>query len=261
MNLHRPSRQTLSNALSILAGNLVYSLTVAAFLMPAGLVTGGATGIALAVNRLTGLSASGVLLAVNLAMLALGWAVMGRSFALNTMASSLISPAALELWQRLLAGRVLTDDILLCTVFSGLGIGFSLGLVLLMVITYTLTLTERDVARVTRMESRPFKLPAKALADAEPETPATGAPVEAEEEPRELSLEEKVQLLALRNDISGRAYDVMLLMAKGRTAARIEQELYVSRGTVNTYSHKVYQKLGIHSRQELFDLVDNMKDE
>lgn len=130
MNLHRPSRQTLSNALSILAGNLVYSLTVAAFLMPAGLVTGGATGIALAVNRLTGLSASGVLLAVNLAMLALGWAVMGRSFALNTMASSLISPAALELWQRLLAGRVLTDDILLCTVFSGLGIGFSLGLVL-----------------------------------------------------------------------------------------------------------------------------------
>lgn len=130
MNLHRPSRQTLYNALSILAGNLVYSLTVAAFLMPAGLVTGGATGIALAVNRLTGLSASGVLLAVNLAMLALGWAVMGRSFALNTMASSLISPAALELWQRLLAGRVLTDDILLCTVFSGLGIGFSLGLVL-----------------------------------------------------------------------------------------------------------------------------------
>lgn len=130
MNLHRPSRQTLYNALSILAGNLVYSLTVAAFLMPAGLVTGGATGIALAVNRLTGLSASGVLLAVNLAMLALGWAVIGRSFALNTMASSLISPAALELWQRLLAGRVLTDDILLCTVFSGLGIGFSLGLVL-----------------------------------------------------------------------------------------------------------------------------------
>ena len=139
--------------------------------------------------------------------------------------------------------------------------GISLGFVLLMIITYTLTLTERDVARVTRMESRPFKLPAKALADAEPETPAAGTSAEAEEEPRELSLEEKVQLLALRNDISGRAYDVLLLMAKGRTAARIEQELYVSRGTVNTYSHKVYQKLGIHSRQELFDLVDSVKDE
>ena len=95
MNLHRPSRQTLYNALSILAGNLVYSLTVAAFLMPAGLVTGGATGIALAVNRLTGLSASGVLLAVNLAMLALGWAVMGRGFALHALARSLRSPAAL----------------------------------------------------------------------------------------------------------------------------------------------------------------------
>ncbi|MGN0707267.1 MAG: YitT family protein [Faecalibacterium sp.] len=130
MNLSLPSRQTLYNALCIAAGNILYSLTVAAFLMPAGLVTGGATGIALAVNRLTGLSASGVLLAVNLAMLVLGWAVMGRSFALNTLASSLISPVALELWQQLLAGRVLTEDLLLCTVFSGLGIGVSLGLVL-----------------------------------------------------------------------------------------------------------------------------------
>ena len=129
-----------------------------------------------------------------------------------------------------------------------------------MVIVYTLTLTERDVARVTRMESRPFKVSAKALEEVEApdDEPAVDVPAE---EARELTLEEKVQLLALRNGIEGRAYDVLLLMAKGRTAARIEQELYISRGTVNTYSHKVYQKLDIHSRQELFDLLDSVKEE
>ena len=137
--------------------------------------------------------------------------------------------------------------------------GVSLALVLSMVIVYTLTLTERDVARVTRMESRPFKMPAKALEATESDDEATTVAVP--EEPHELTLEEKVDLLALRNDIDGRARDVLYLMAKGRTAARIEQELYISRGTVNTYSHKIYQKLGIHSRQELFDMVDSITEE
>ena len=114
----------------ILFGNALYSLAVALFLEPAGLITGGATGIALAIGRLTGLPVSGLLLFINLAMLVWGWAVLGRAFALNTLASSVLSPAFLGLFEGLLAGRVLTEDIFLCTVFSGLGIGVALGLVI-----------------------------------------------------------------------------------------------------------------------------------
>ena len=115
---------------SILFGNALYSLAVALFLEPSGLITGGATGIALAIGRLTGLPVSGLLLFINLAMLVWGWAVLGRAFALNTLASSVLSPAFLGLFEGLLAGRVLTEDIFLCTVFSGLGIGVALGLVI-----------------------------------------------------------------------------------------------------------------------------------
>ena len=115
---------------SILFGNALYSLAVALFLEPSGLITGGATGIALAIGRLTGLPISGLLLFINLAMLVWGWAVLGRAFALNTLASSVLSPAFLGLFEGLLAGRVLTEDIFLCTVFSGLGIGVALGLVI-----------------------------------------------------------------------------------------------------------------------------------
>ena len=123
-------KQFLRNSAAIVCGNALYSLSVAAFLEPAGLVTGGATGIALAVGRLTGLSVSGFLLFFNLAMLAWGWLVLGRAFALNTLASSILSPVFLALWERLLAGRGLTDDIVLCTIFSGLGIGAALGVVI-----------------------------------------------------------------------------------------------------------------------------------
>ena len=130
MKSTRRWQQLLLNSLAIILGNALYSLAVALFLEPAGLITGGATGIALAFGRLTGLSVSGFLFLFNMSMLVWGWAVLGKKFALNTLASSVLSPAFLELFERLLDGRVLTEDIFLCTIFSGLGIGVALGMVI-----------------------------------------------------------------------------------------------------------------------------------
>ena len=121
-------QQQLFSALSIVVGNAMYALTVVLFLMPSGLITGGATGIALAFNKVTGLPVSGVLFVVNVAMLLLGWWVLGRRFALNTMASTVLSPFFMALWERLLGSLVLTDDLVLNTVFAGFGIGISLGI-------------------------------------------------------------------------------------------------------------------------------------
>ena len=121
-------QQRLFNALSIVVGNAMYALTVVLFLMPSGLITGGATGIALAFNKVTGLPVSAVLFVVNVAMLLLGWWVLGRRFALNTMASTVLSPFFMALWERLLGNLVLTDDLVLNTVFAGFGIGISLGI-------------------------------------------------------------------------------------------------------------------------------------
>ena len=106
-------QQQLFNALSIVVGNAMYALTVVLFLMPSGLITGGATGIALAFNKVTGLPVSAVLFVVNVAMLLLGWWVLGRRFALNTMASTVLSPFFMALWERLLGNLVLTDDLVL----------------------------------------------------------------------------------------------------------------------------------------------------
>ena len=130
MNQNPHWKQLIRTWAAIIFGNALYSLTVALFLEPAGLITGGATGIALAIGRLTGLSVSGLLLFINLAMLVWGWAVLGRAFALNTLASSVLSPAFLALFEGMANGRVLTEDIFLCTIFAGLGIGVALGIVI-----------------------------------------------------------------------------------------------------------------------------------
>jgi len=121
-------QQQLFNALSIVVGNAMYALTVVLFLMPSGLITGGATGIALAFNKVTGLPVSAVLFVVNVVMLLLGWWVLGSRFALNTMASTVLSPFFMALWERLLGDLVLTDDLVLNTVFAGFGIGIGNGL-------------------------------------------------------------------------------------------------------------------------------------
>ncbi len=123
-------KAALLSASAILLGNILFALTLKLFVMPSGLIMGGATGVALAVNRAFGLSVSGVLLVFNVSMLILGWLVLGRTFAISTLASTFLSPVALEFWERLLEDYVLTDDLLLCTVFAGLGIGVSLGMVI-----------------------------------------------------------------------------------------------------------------------------------
>nr|WP_304956935.1 YitT family protein [uncultured Acetatifactor sp.] len=115
---------------AIFLGNVLYALAVKVFLLPANLVSGGATGIALAANHLTGVSVSGFLFLVNMSMLILGLIVLGKAFVATTLASTFLIPAALEVFDRLLGDFVLTDDILLCTRFAGLGGGVSLGIVI-----------------------------------------------------------------------------------------------------------------------------------
>ena len=66
-------QQIAFNSLSIIVGNALYALTVVLFLVPSGLITGGATGIALGINRALGLPVSGVLFVINMTMLAVGW--------------------------------------------------------------------------------------------------------------------------------------------------------------------------------------------
>lgn len=118
------------SAAIVTAGNLLYALTIKLFVLPTGLVMGGTTGLGLTANYLTGVPISAFVLAFNMVMLLLGLCVLGRRFAATTLLSSFIYPLALEFWQRLLGDYVLTKDVMLCTLFAGLGVGVSLGLVI-----------------------------------------------------------------------------------------------------------------------------------
>nr|WP_253904614.1 LuxR C-terminal-related transcriptional regulator [Adlercreutzia sp. ZJ473] len=66
------------------------------------------------------------------------------------------------------------------------------------------------------------------------------------------------QAQALREHyrLTAREAEIMELIARGNTVARIAEMLVVSENTVRTHSKRIYVKLDIHKKQELVDLID-----
>ena len=120
----------LASLLMVVLGNLMYTCTVKLFLLPANLISCGTTGIALVAEHYFHIPMSGFILAFNMAMLCLGWAVLGRKFAMTTVLSSILYPLFLEVLNRALGDFVVTENILLNVLFSGMGLGLSLGIVI-----------------------------------------------------------------------------------------------------------------------------------
>lgn len=66
---------------------------------------------------------------------------------------------------------------------------------------------------------------------------------------------ELAHTLGTRFGLTGREEEVLCLVLTGRTTTYISEALSISRNTVNTHIRHLYQKIGIHDRQELLDFA------
>jgi DNA-binding CsgD family transcriptional regulator len=67
---------------------------------------------------------------------------------------------------------------------------------------------------------------------------------------------ERVDAIADQYGLSLRQKEIMELLLKGWNLNYITEHFYISRATAKTHTYNLYRKLGIHSRQELLDLVE-----
>ena len=67
---------------------------------------------------------------------------------------------------------------------------------------------------------------------------------------------ERVEAIADEYNLSKREREVFRYLAKGRNAAFIQQELWISIHTVKTHMFNIYRKLDVHSIQDILDMVD-----
>lgn len=136
-------------------------------------------------------------------------------------------------------------------------VGCAMGAVLILVATILFLFPERNFELLLR--SRAERGPRAAVPiDGRPEG-AAAPDAAAEAEPashREDDFRQACQGLAQRYGLSERELQVMMLLAQGRNSAYIQKQLFVSASTVSSHRQHVYQKLDIHSQQELIDLVE-----
>ena len=117
----------------------------------------------------------------------------------------------------------------------------------------SVSLTSEDVA---------FNRPQAAAAASEagessPEVRAVPEPVDqvSQASPAPTPLEVRAADLAAKYHLTPREHEVVLLLAQGRSAPFIGNELGLATNTVRGYVQEAYAKLDVHSKQELIDLL------
>lgn len=125
--------------------------------------------------------------------------------------------------------------------------------------TCTLESAASNPAVVHEGETAPIDLPSLAkqtspiaLAPLEP-----AAPSASDDTLYHDRLSKQAALVRRAYRLSARETEVMELIARGNTVARIAEQLIVSENTIRTHSKRIYTKLNIHRRQELLDLIES----
>ena len=95
-----------------------------------GLISGGASGIGIAVKSITGINISYTVYVINFIMFVIGFIFLGKKFAFGTLLSTFLYPTFIALFERIPQLANITNDILLSALYGGLCIGLGLGLVL-----------------------------------------------------------------------------------------------------------------------------------
>ena len=77
-------------------------------------------------------------------------------------------------------------------------------------------------------------------------------------EERALTVDERCEVLSQQKGLTKRETEVLHLLARGRTGVFIQHELCVSYNTIKAHVKHIYQKLDVHTHQELIDLVEDL---
>ncbi len=106
------------------------ALGIVLFLAPNRITTGGTAGMAILLNYLSGMSIGMLMLAINLPILLCGWRLLGKAFALRSVAAIFLCSGFVDLFREYLALDPLSHETLLATLYGGIAIGVGIGLML-----------------------------------------------------------------------------------------------------------------------------------
>lgn len=66
----------------------------------------------------------------------------------------------------------------------------------------------------------------------------------------------RVSDVSKEHNLTPREEEVLQLLARRESPSQIEKNLYVAHGTLKAHISHIYRKLGVHSREELFEMLE-----
>jgi len=124
---HQPSaREQIEDLLLIIVGIAIAGVALKLFMVPNHFFDGGITGIALLIHEIYHYNLGLVLVLLNLPLIAVGYFIVGKKFALRMLLS--VTLLGVCLW--LLPDYAVTADKLLISLFGGVFLGVGIGLVM-----------------------------------------------------------------------------------------------------------------------------------
>lgn len=124
---HFGEKISIKDMLGITAGTAILSLGIQAVLVPAHILTGGVTGLAVILNFLTKIDISLWYLGLNIPIFIAGYRYISRRFIIYSLLGVILQSLFLELFKNLNFG---IENLLLSAVFGGVLTGIGIGFLL-----------------------------------------------------------------------------------------------------------------------------------
>lgn len=129
MSMEKMNGKELGKNISLLLlGSLVYGIGTYVFVVPANIAPGGATGVALMVNYVTGLPVGILTLLLNVPLLALAWFYLSKEFAISTAVTTGVCSLVLDFVVPFIVPAY-SGDRLLCSLYGGVLVGAGMALI------------------------------------------------------------------------------------------------------------------------------------
>jgi uncharacterized membrane-anchored protein YitT (DUF2179 family) len=147
----QPLTKIIKRAIFIFIGAWLVAVGLEIFLVPNRIIDGGIVGISIIFSHLTGKSLGLFLILLNLPFLYVGYKQIGKTFALSTLFGVIIMAIGTTVLHPV---KVITEDLLLATVFGGVSLGIGVG----MVVRYGGSLDGTEIVAILFNKKSPFSV-------------------------------------------------------------------------------------------------------
>lgn len=113
-------------------GSLIYAFAIEGFLVPSRIIDGGVTGVSMIINTVSNIPLGILILVINIPFIVLAFQKLGKRFVISTFYSILVFSAGVTLFNHILHGHCIIEnlELFLVSIFGGLILGSGVGLVI-----------------------------------------------------------------------------------------------------------------------------------